>query len=163
MTRNDKSSLTSTETGHTVDVYISFSQPDEGWVLETLVRFLRETPHYLTVFLNQYDTISSTTDPRCHIRGRQRNSKQIASSRVFIAVNSRHYIADQTGRLKFEREVARRCNVPILVVTPTFTTTFAADLFDADIISFSEKEAVGSQGECLDLLLSKISDILSSN
>ncbi|XP_072033665.1 uncharacterized protein [Amphiura filiformis] len=143
-----------------VDVYISFSLQDEGWVLETLVRFLRETPHYLTICRNQYDVTTYTTDPRRHIRGRQQNSKQIASCKVFIAVNSRHYIADQTGRLKFEREVARRCNVPIIVVNLN-STQHVADLFDTESISFSKKET-SSQGECLDLLLSKINPILGN-
>ena len=144
-----------------VDIYISFSQQDEGWVLENLVRVMSETPHYFTVCLNKYDT-ASHTDPLCHIRTRQHNAKRIEACKVFIAVCSRYYNGDQTGRLKFEREVARRWNVSIIVVRKDLRESSASDLFDAESVSFAGISKKLSISKSQDVLLQKVYNILSS-
>ena len=143
------------------DIYISFSQQDEGWVLENLVRVLSETPHYFTVCLNKYDT-ASPADPRRHIRARQHNAKRIEACKVFIAVCSRYYNGDQTGRLKFEREVARRFNVSIIVVQKDYSKSSVSDLFDAESVSFSKCTERESVWESQDLLLTKVIKMLNS-
>ena len=144
------------------DIYISFSQQDEGWVLENLVRVLSEMPHYFTVCLNKYDT-ASPTDPRRHIRTRQHNAKRIEACKVFIAVCSRYYNGDKTERLKFEREVARRCNVSIIVIQKDCSAeSNVSDLFDAENVSFSkcaERELIV---ESQDLLLAKVTKMFNS-
>ena len=145
-----------------MDIYISFSQQDEGWVLENLVRVLNEAPHYFTVCLNKYDT-APPTDPRCHIRTRQHNAKRIEACKVFIAVCSRYYNGDQTGRLKFEREVARRCNVSMIVVQKDYNSeSSVSDLFDAVSVSFSKCAERESLVESQDLLLTKVTKMLNS-
>ena len=144
-----------------MDVYISFSQQDEGWVLENLVRVLSETPHYFSVCLNTHDT-ASHSDPIRHIRARQHNAKRIEACKVFIAVCSRYYNGDQTGRLKFEREVARRCNVSIIVVQKDYSESNVSDLFDVESVSFSKYTKRESLVESQDLLLTEVTKMLNS-
>ena len=56
---------------------------------------------------------------------------------MFLAVLcSRHYIHDGTGRLQFEREVARRCNIPILAINSNdYSKSDVPDMFDVDCVS----------------------------
>ena len=144
-----------------VDIYISFSKQDEDWVRENLVGVLSATPHYFTVCMNKYDTVSHI-DPLRHIRAREHNARRIESCKVFIAVCSRHYNDDPTGRLQFEREVARNCKVYMIAVNKDASETKVSDLFDVDSVSFSRQENEHSIGNSQDVLLRKISITLNS-
>ena len=124
-----------------IDVYISCSHRDEGWVKENLVRLLTAPPHQLTVYTNQYDTPTR----RNHVL----NAKDIEASRVFLVVCSKNYRKDPTGRLRYEREVARRCKMPLVGVR-TDSTSGPDDMFDSEFILVPNNEMF------MDSLLSKV-------
>ena len=114
---------------------------------ENLVRFLSGPTHDLTVCINRYDKPSY---PK-HVL----NVKQIEDSHVFLAVCSKHYARDLTGRLTYEREVARRRKVPLIAVMKDGTAK-PGDMFDAEGISFSKDDDMA-----MDLLLMKIQKVLN--
>ena len=108
---------------------------------ENLVRLLSAPPHQLTVCTNQYDTPTRQN----HVM----NIKEIEASRVFLVVSSKHYRKDPTGRLRYEREVARRCKMPMVGVG-TDSTSGPDDMFDSELISVPTNEMF------MDSLLSKV-------
>ena len=123
-----------------IDVYISCSHRDEGCVQENPVRLL--SAHQLTVCTNQYDTPTR----RNHVL----NIKEIEASRVFLVVcRVRITEKDPTGRLRYEREVARRCKIPLVEVRADGTSA-PNDMFDSDLISLPNNDMF------MDSLLSKV-------
>ena len=129
-------------------MYISCSHRDEGWVQENLVRLLSAPPNQLTICTNQYDTPTR----RNHVL----NIKEIEASRVFLVVCSKNYRKDPTGRLRYEREVARRCKIPLVAVQAD-STSGPDDLFDSDIISLPNNDMF------MESLLSKVLTFLDDS
>ena len=75
---------------------------------------------------------------------------------------SRYYRLDPTRRLRFEREVARSCGVPIIGINQWDCGKYPAgghdvieDLFDVEKVSFSNSEGE-AMGRSLDELFEKI-------
>ena len=131
-----------------IDVYISCSHRDEGWVQENLVRLLSAPPHQLTVCTNQYDTPTRKN----HVL----NIKEIEAGRVFLVVCSKNYRKDPTGRLRYEREVARRCKIPMVGVRIDGISG-PDDMFDSELISMPNNEMF------TDSLLSKVLTFLDDS
>ena len=133
-------------------MYVSCSPHDEGWIQEHLVRCLTGPPHYLTVCLNQYDI------PKKPLYARQHNAKQIERSTLFIVACSRHYQVDPTGRLQFEREVARKCGITMLCVKIRgCEKSVVEDLFDVEEVFLSSEDGEYPH-KSLDMVLERLQD-----
>ncbi|XP_072031010.1 uncharacterized protein [Amphiura filiformis] len=133
-----------------IDVYISSSPRDEGWLQENLVRYLTAPPHKLQVCTNLYDAPSHPN----HVI----NMKEINICRVFLVVCTRNYMSDPTGRLRYEREVARQRQIQVIAVAIN-NAERPEDMFDTEFVSFSKNSDEMSS----DTLLTKVQRILSAS
>ena len=112
-----------------IDVFISCSPRDDGWVRENMIRVLANLPHSLAIQLNRYD---SPTESNMIM-----NAKILTDSPVVIAVCSKHYSADPTGRLRYERELAYRYGIKMIpVMLPNCSVP--SDIYDVEPIYVGE-------------------------
>ena len=130
-----------------IDAFISCSPRDDGWVKENIIRVLCKLPHSLTIQLNKYD---SPTESNMII-----NAQILKKSPVAIIICSKHYIADPTGRLRYEREIVYRYGIKLIpIVLPKFS--IPGDIYDVDPIHVGE--AINGSPDCefYDVLLREI-------
>ena len=113
------------------DLYVSCSPRDDGWVKENILRLITSPPHSLSAFVNRYDVTTGGHHPN-HVL----NAKILKEETpVMLLVCSRHYVSDQTGRLRYERELAYRYKLKIVPIVVK-SAVIPDDLLDADPIHF---------------------------
>ena len=84
--------------------------------------------------------------------------KEIETCQVFFVVCSRYYGRDPTGRLRYEREIARQKQIPLVAVVIDDVER-PKDMFDSKLVAFSKDPDQSSS----DILISTVQRIMESS